>query len=180
MSFRLFLIPVTPAHCWTFPTTTATTFMYHGCRKVNAVQERIKTRSVGPSLPIPIMPFYADTSLVRNYALRSASLSDSTSLWFASNTSVINSHVLDDTLSGSPLRIITNISSAPSTDQHEKSMEAGGAGAQNPPGSIFMTEPSLTLCESPVSVVRCDGWCMSDPNPHATAVSVICAWWNGR
>ena len=129
---------------------------------------------------MPIIPFYADTPLVRNYALRSTSLFDSTSLWPAFSTSAIDSHLLNDTLSGSPLRIIANISSAPSTDQREKPMEAGGAGAQNPLGSSFTAEPSLTLCESPVSVVRCDGWCMSDPIPHATVVSVICAWWNGR
>jgi hypothetical protein len=175
LSLRLFLMPVTPAHCWTFPTTTATAFMYHGCRRVYAVQDRFMTLSVGSSLRI--MPFYADTSLAHTYALRSASLTDSTSSWSASSTSAMDSHLRNCTPPGFPLRIITRTGSPPSTDQHEPSMEAGGTGAQNPLESSFTADPSLTLCESPVSGVGviCDGWCRSDPIPRPTVVRTICA-----
>jgi hypothetical protein len=144
---------VTRAQCWTCPTTTATTSMYRGYRRMNAMHARIKTRWVGPILP---MCYFAITPLARADALG----------------------FVDCASSGSPLQISTEIGSASSTTQHKTSVQAGRDDARNPQDSSFRTDlsESQTLYDSPMDVVRCDGWCGYDIIPHATVVCVICAW----
>ena len=171
---------VTPAQCWTCPTTAATTFMYRGHRlgRMNTVLAltRIKTRWVGPLLP---MCYFAITPLARANALGLADFRDSSSRLPTPFTSAISNHLLDCTPSGSPLRISTKIGSTSSTSQRKTSMQAGRDDARNPQDSSFRTnlsESQTLLYDPPMDVVRCDGWCGYDIIQHATVVRAICAW----
>jgi len=85
------------------------------------------------------------------------------------------------TPTGPALRISTEIGSASSTSQRKTSMQAGRDDARNPQDSSFRTNlsESQTLYESPMDVVRCDGWCGYDIIQHPTVVPLvraICAW----
>ena len=168
---RLFSIPVTPERCLTCPTTTAITSMFRGYRRVNAVQKHSKTRSVGPSLPN--LTFYADTPLVRGNALNFVGVPDSPSRRPTSFVSAINSHWLNGSPSDSPLRLITEIGRAFSTNHRETSVGAGQHEAPSRQNSTSTTVVSPTRYESPVPGVSCDGWCGNDIIPCATVVSAI-------
>ena len=117
------------------------------------------------------MSFYNDTSLVRDCALGYVGFPDSASRRPTSLVGVMNSHRLNDTRSGSPLRIITEIGSAFSTNQRESSVEADQRSSRSPRGSSRATVLSPMQCDSPVSRIKCDGWCGYDLHPCATVVS---------
>lgn len=168
------MIPVTPGQCLTCPTTTATAFMFRGYRRVNAVPKHFKTRSVGPSLPI--LPFYADTPLVRGNALGFVGFPESPSRRPTSFVSAINSHWLNGSPSDSPLRVITEIGGTFSTAHRESSVETDQQGTPSRQDSTSTTILSPTRYDSPVPGVLCDGWCGYDLIPRATVVSAICAW----
>ena len=72
---------------------------------------------------------------------------------------------LGDTRTSLPLRINTEVDGVLLANQREMSMEAD---PQNGTSVLFR---SLALCESPISRVKCDGWCKYDLTPRATVVS---------
>lgn len=165
------MIPVTPGPCLTCPITVATTFMFRGYRRANAVQKHSITRSVGPSLPI--LSFYADTPQVRGNAL--GFVPESPSRRPASLFSAISGHLVTDSPSSdSPLRIITEIGGTFSTNHRKTSVEAGQRGTPSRQGSSCTTIVSPTRYDSPVPVGICDGWCGYDIIPRANVVSAIC------
>jgi len=109
---------------------------------------------------------------VRDCALGYVGFPDSASRRPTSLVGVMNSHRLNDTRSGSPLRIITEIGSAFSTNQRESSVEADQRSSRSPRGSSRATVLSPMQCDSPVSRIKCDGWCGYDLHPCATVVSL--------
>ena len=81
------------------------------------------------------------------------------------SVSMISSHYwLSDTRTSSPLRINTEVDGVLSANQREMSV---GADLQSGTQVLF---PSA-LCESPISRLKCDGWCGYDWTPRATVVS---------
>jgi hypothetical protein len=72
-------------------------------------------------------------------------------------------HSLSDTRPGSPLRLNTDVSDALSANQHELSVEASAGDSKS------VLSPTRR-CKSPISRVRCDGWCGYDLIPRATVV----------
>jgi hypothetical protein len=168
LSLRLFSIPAAPALCSTSPITTAMTFMYRGYRRLGAVKEFIKARSVGPSFAV--MPFYADTFLVLSYALSLSGPPDVASQRPPSLVSVIDSQRLNDASSSSPLRVIADSTS--SFHMHETSVETDRREGSR---STMVLSPKRRNV-SPVSGMGCDGWCMYNINPRATVVSTDLAW----
>ena len=74
-------------------------------------------------------------------------------------------HKLSDTRPGLPLRVNTEVGSALSANHRELSVEAGSR------DNVSVLSPTRRY-ESPISRVRCDGWCGYELNPCATVVSV--------
>jgi hypothetical protein len=72
-------------------------------------------------------------------------------------------HSLTDTRPGSPLRVNSDVGDALSTNQRGLSVEADARDSDTSP---------TRRCKSPISRVKCDGWCDYDLIPCATVVSV--------
>ncbi|KAI9511062.1 caspase domain-containing protein [Russula earlei] len=108
--------------------------------------------------------------IVRGHAFDFVGFPDSATRRFTTIASVMSGHQLDDTPSGSPLRIDTDISPA-KVDGHDTRGLRGCAPFLSP-----------TRYDSPVSNMRCDGWCAYEDFSHPTAVSLSacadlqCAW----
>jgi len=68
----------------------------------------------------------------------------------------LSHHQLNDICLGSPLRIITKISSTFSTNRHESSVEADQHKAWSLWSSSYATVLSSMQCDSSVSCIKCD------------------------
>jgi hypothetical protein len=119
-----------------------------------------------------------DTSQVRGNALDSVGSGDS-SVRRSTSSSEMTSQRLKDVRPGSPLRIITENDSTPSTNQRTTSAETDRQDAHGRCSKFKRYLSPNRLYGEPFGVT-CDGWCKADPIPHATVVSGIGAWWNGR
>ncbi|KAH9979130.1 caspase domain-containing protein [Russula compacta] len=84
----------------------------------------------------------------------------------------INNRRPTDTYSEPSLRINTKICSFSSTDQRRMSVEVDSRQVRGSWEYTSVLSPTRTQCDSPLSGVRCDGWCRYDPFPHATVVSL--------
>ena len=73
--------------------------------------------------------------------------------------------LLSDTRPGSLLRVNTDIGGTLSANQRELSVEVDAR------DNMSFLSP-MRRYESPISRLKCDGWCDYDLIPHATAVSV--------
>lgn len=104
--------------------------------------------------------------IVRGQAFGLISRPGSGSQQSSSIASVMGSqHRQSDTHAGSPLRINTNVGGALSANQRKQSVEADGR------GNMSVLSPTRRFM-SPISRVRCDGWCGYDVIPRATVVSL--------
>jgi hypothetical protein len=104
---------------------------------------------------------------VRGHAFGLISRPGSGSQQSSSIASLMGSqHGLSDTRPGSLLRLNTNVGVALSANQREPSVEADAR------GNMSVLSPARTFM-SPISRVRCDGWCSYDDlTPRATVVSL--------
>jgi hypothetical protein len=103
---------------------------------------------------------------VRGHAFGLVSLPGSGSQQSSSIASMMDSqHRLSDTRPDTPLRVTTDVGGALSANQRELSVEADAR------GNMSVLSPTRTFM-SPISRVRCDGWCGYDLIPRATVVSV--------
>jgi len=166
LSFRPSSIHATVAPCLICPITTATIFTCRGYQRVIAVQKPCKTRSVCVP-PFLFCHFGSDDiSKVRGHAFHLISRPGSGSQQASSIASMMGSqHKLSDTRAGSPLRVNTDVSGALSANQREMSAEADAR------DNTSVLSPARRYA-SPISRVRCDGWCGHDLIPRATVVSV--------
>ena len=106
------------------------------------------------------------TVQVRNHAFGLISRPGSGSQQSSSIASMMDGqHRLSETRPGSPLRVNTDVGGALSASQRELSVEADAR------GNMSVLSPTRTFM-SPISRVRCDGWCGYDLIPRATVVSV--------
>ncbi|KAN0118331.1 Caspase domain containing protein [Russula decolorans] len=104
--------------------------------------------------------------IVRGHAFGLVSLPGSGSQQSSSIASMMDSqHRLSDTRPGTPLRVTTDVGGALSANQRELSVEADAR------GNMSVLSPTRTFM-SPISRVRCDGWCGYDLIPRATVVSL--------
>ena len=103
---------------------------------------------------------------MRGHAFHLISRPGSGSQQASSIASMMSSqHKLSDTRPGSPLRVNTDVSGALSANQREMSAEADAR------DNTSVLSPARRYA-SPISRVRCDGWCGHDLIPRATVVSV--------
>jgi hypothetical protein len=104
--------------------------------------------------------------IVRGHAFGLVSRPGSGSQQSSSIASMMDSqHRLSDTRQGSLLQVNTTVGGAISANQRKLSVEVDAR------GSMSVLSPTRTFM-SPISRVRCDGWCGYDLIPRATVVSV--------
>ena len=132
-----------------------------GNRRTKTMQNNI---GMCTSFPIPLFQLRRQFK-VRGHAFDFISRPGSGSR-ASSIASVIGSQYrLSDTRPGSPLRVNTDVSGTLSTNQRELYGEADAR------CSVSVLSPTRQVV-TPISRVRCDGWCGYDLIPRATVVGV--------
>jgi hypothetical protein len=142
--------------------------MYHGSPKVCAAPLPCKTKLVCFSFFTNFL--YTDLILERRFALGIGGSSDSAHRTTTpSISSILNSPKLTDP----PLRINTQLSKTSLTNQRSMSMEAHPQEDQRLRSWASILSPTRMRVDSPVSRMKCDGWCDYESNPCATVVGII-------
>jgi hypothetical protein len=149
-------------------------FMYHGSLRACAAQPVCTTRLVCSFLSTTLL--YTNLILERRFALGCTSSSDSASQPSPSICSVLSSPKLTDP----PLRINTQVSNASLTNHRTMSMEPHQREARHSRSWVSILSPSRMRATSPVTQMRCDGWCGYDVKLYANVVGIMTlrfAWW---